>query len=203
MLRKSEPKDAEAIRQVQVSACPADASNAWLLMSLLVVIFFLYQLILMYTVVTTSCTLLEDFWLAPDQLRINPFTAFVLVFSLFGIWALVEVVVAHIGGYSDRWICTFICSVSLVCVLATLATLRMQWEYYEVQWGVRSFQNFTFELMEMPEIIYVDPWREFLTEKMCDDPELHRRLRSEETWIELEKEFLDGGGTFEYIEIGG
>ena len=151
--------------------------------------------------VTMSCNPLEDFWLSSDQSGLTPFNLFAATFLLFGLWAFVEIVASHIGNYGDKWFCTLICSLVILLVLGIMAGLRAQWEYFEVQRGVRSFKNLTFQLAEMPDKIYINPWREFLEEKRCADPEFYENLDSEEEWLQLEEEFKKGGGTFESIEV--
>ncbi len=187
-------------KRIQIIKLEKSTSNSWLLMSLLAIFFFLYQWLVIYTVVTMACTPLEEFWLAPDQLGLNPFRTFIVVFLLFGAWALAEMVSAQIGGYSDRWFCSSICFLVLVCVIAIMATFRMQWEYYEVKWGVRSHQDLTFQAFPMPDEVSIDPWGEFLAKKKCKAPHLFNDIDSEKNWKKLEKEFIDGGGSFERME---
>lgn len=147
------------------------------------------------------CNPLEDFWLSSDQSGLTPFSLFGGIFLLFGLWGLSEIIASHIGNYADKWFCTLMCSLVIIVVIAVMVGLRAQWEYFEVERGVRSFKNLTFQLVDMPEKIYISPWQNFLEEKRCTDPEFLNNLDSEEDWLQLEEEFLDGGGTFESIEV--
>ncbi len=142
-------------------------SNAWLLISLLVIVFFLYQWMIIYTVLTMPCDPLEKFWLAPNQVGIAPFYAFMVTFILLAIWATLEIIAANLSGYSDRWFCTATCSVVLLCIIAVMTTFRAQWEHYEVSWGIRSHQSLTFQVIYMPDEIKIDPGHEAFIHERC------------------------------------
>ena len=176
--------------------CLSVSSHAWLIVSLLVIFFFIYQVTLIYSVMTMDCTPVEQLWLAERRLGFNPFTLFTLVFVLFGLWALLECVLVQVQRTAERWGDTTLCLLALVCVLAALAALRTQWEYSEVQWGQRHHKNITFALVEMPDRIKKNQWHNFLTELRCKDQDFFQKMDSEEAWYHLENLLLEQGASF-------
>lgn len=167
------------------------SGHVWLLVPLLVSFFFIYQVALIYSVMVMDCTPMDQLWLTERRLGFNPFTLFALVFVLFGLWALFEVAIAWLAPPSELWPYRIISLLVVLSVIAILAALRTQWEYFQVQWGQRNHQDFTFALIKMPEQIYKNQWYEFLTELRCEDPSFFESMDSEEAWYQLETLFLE------------
>ena len=134
----------------------AETSNTWCLVGTFAIFYFLYQWLNIYTVIALTCLPLERFWLAEAEVGLSPLEGCLLVFLLFGLWALVEIICAHINKLADRAFCTLVCVILILCVLAALATLRTQWEYHEVQRGEREQDNFTFDMIKAHENVRVD-----------------------------------------------
>lgn len=172
---------------------PTNSSNIWLLVSLLVLFFFVYQVSLIISWITLHCVPLERVWRPRGALLDSPFWLFFLAFILFGVWAVVEILASHSGKYRDRWFCFGVGLLAVACVVATLLTFRAHWEYYEVEWGNRTAPELTFQWGSMGSERSIDHWHEFLLSRQCDNPQLFERM-SDAKWEALQKEFREDRG---------
>lgn len=175
-------------------ALPA-SSNSWLILSLLLLFFFVYQISVIFSVVSLHCAPLEAVWKPAAPLLDSPFWLFVSIFIMFGVWMLVEAISSHLNGAQDRWFCSWVGVCVLACIAATLMTFRAHWEYYEVKAGHRTVPELTFQLAQMGRERHIDPWHVFLRSKQCEDPRILEDL-TDEQWQTLRKAFVEQGGVF-------
>ncbi len=88
-----------------------------------------------------------------------------------------------------------------------MGTFKVQWEHYEIKWGLKNINNVTFKIMDipdkadMPKNIFVNPLSDFYREKRCNDPDLFNNPNIQEVLDRLKQEFLDGGGEFARFKI--
>lgn len=121
-------------------------SHTWLMVAYFLILFFLYELMVIYTVLINGCMPMEHNWLSENKAGISMFAVFIAVFVLFAGWMLVEMSAAHILDYRDKWFCTGIGLVVILLVVAVLGTFRIHWEAYEVLWGERGPFEFSIQL---------------------------------------------------------
>jgi|GEM_PF-5004336 len=124
----------------------SDESHTWLMVAYFLILFFLYEWMVMYTVMINGCLPMEYNWLSENKAGFSLFSVFIVVFVLFAGWMLGEIIASHIGNYRDKWFCTGIGLFVVFLVMAVLGTFRIHWEAYEVLWGERGPFEFSIQL---------------------------------------------------------
>ena len=113
--------------------------NAWLLSICLVIFITLWKFIFFLNlfIADFSCRQRYPFWLAETDAA-APFNLSVFAFSLFGLWALIEIYLAHRTRSPVRWTSTTVGLLCLILSVEMLVGLRAQYESFEIEWGARA-----------------------------------------------------------------
>lgn len=183
-----------------------EASDSLLIVTCLVIFFFIFQWLEIYSVVTVmQCSKISEFWLGTTQDGFNPFTASIAIFSLILIWSVVDASRAIYLNYSDKVVSIVVCATIVLCSIYTARSLWAQWEYFEISWGVLEPENSIFLNVEKSRLARFsrhDAWQDFLHNKRCQDPFRSLNIDSESDWKKLEQEFVSQGGALPWVQYG-
>jgi len=146
----------------------------------------------------------EEFWTWTDESNIGVFKLFIFIFLLFGLWTLLEMIVANKRDLKDKKFCTISSILILIYVVYLMMSFKAHWESFEIKWGKRNYQDFTFKLGHFPENPIKTSWDQFLSDRDCINPHYRRNLNTPEDHKnylnKLYFDFFDSGGTIQDIQ---
>ncbi len=151
-----------------------------------------------------DCMPYEEFWTWKDESGVGLFKIFILIFSLFALWTILEIIIANKCGLEDKRFCTFSGILILIYVAYLMMSFKAHWETFEVKWGKRNYQDITFQFKPFPENPIKTSWDKYLSDRNCTDPHYSRNLNTPEDYKnylnKLYFDFFDSGGTIKDIE---
>ncbi|MCV6620773.1 MAG: hypothetical protein OIF51_03365 [Cellvibrionaceae bacterium] len=116
-----------------------DESHTWLIVSVLVIVFFIYQWQLIYMIVTDSCKLFNSYWLNYGHGIYSPLGLTFLSFFLIAGLSAIELMRAICNLVSDKYFSVLVNSAIIVCALSCMAIQFRQLEYMQVQWDKKRY----------------------------------------------------------------
>lgn len=131
--------------------------DAWLIVSCLVIFFFIFQWLIIYSIVTIQqCDLLAAFWLASGQDGIGVFKTVCLIFGLVLLWSTIDLVRAVCLNYDDKVLSIVVFLGVFTCSVFTARTLWAQWELFQVERGLLVAEQSVFLNADWGIILFND-----------------------------------------------
>ncbi len=178
----------------------SETSNAWLLLSLFLIVFFLYQYMHMNTVNTLKNYHYELFWFDSEATGASSLSQFYLIFILFGLWAVMELYSSIKLNHSDKIFCTITCLSVLVIIGFIQVMHNKEIDYFQHEFRLRSAKPLTFRLNTIPYIPFFSEWDKFKLDKKIKKYNFFECF-SEKNWSDLKQEFITLGGEFKSYEL--
>ena len=180
-----------------------ESSNIWFVIISLLIFHFLYYYLIIHTNVVMDCMPYEEFWTWTDDSGVGLFKVFIFIFVLFGLWAILEAIIAYKKDLKDKVFCIISSALIVIYVIYLLMSFKAHWESFEVKWGQRAYEDLTFQIGYMPENPIKTSWDKFLRDKECANPHYYQELLTPEDhddyWNGLLLEFYNNGGTLEEV----
>jgi len=175
-------------------------SNSWLLLSLFLITYLIFRLILIDTVVTMNSDEFEYFWLSFEMTGASVLSQFYIIFILFGLCALVEMVSIIKQGLCDRTFGIIVCSFIFCCVIAVQFIFNAQISFLQNEYRLNSSKILTYRLTSITYVPFYSAWDKFKKQKKFRDWKSFDCFKKED-WGVLKKEFVASGGSFEQFEL--
>lgn len=142
-------------------------SNTWIVFTTLVIVFFYFQVNVIYSVITTGkCDLFSTYWATVSDAGITIYGTTFLAFTLIGLWALIELTLGALGLVADRFAAIFVNCFIVASAVFCLFALEAQWSAFEVEWSRVQYD----EIIRRPHVTddeYYWAFSQFLTSEVC------------------------------------
>ena len=143
--------------------------DAWLIVSCLVIFFFIFQWFIIYSVVTIQqCDLLSTFWLASGQDGISVFKTVCLIFGLVLLWSIIDLVRAVYLDYDDKIFSIVVFLGVFTCSVFTARTLWAQWELFQIESGLLTAEQSKFLDADWGIILLKDDYKREMGIRICE-----------------------------------
>jgi hypothetical protein len=169
----------------------AVSSSSWLMVTSLLILFFMFRLYLMWSVINGTCGPFYEFWLT-TQNSLNPYFMFYLNFALIGLWAALEFSLVFFklkqAKPGDKLIYTLI----IGCVLCLLYVFNAKWEamaFGRYQDTITYTQKQLDDWQVTKPIKFNRSWGYYFRHKRCLDPDFSQKIETREGYEEERKLF--------------
>lgn len=132
--------------------------SAWLIMSCLVIFFFIFQWLVIYSVVTISyCHDLAKVWMVKNQDGLNLLYIVWGTFILFFLWSLADVFRAIYLNYGDRMLSVVVFLLVAAFTVYVSMALKGLWEITQIEQGFLKKEEAS---VYRDDWIILNPWRD-------------------------------------------
>lgn len=168
-------------------------SNTWVVLSVLTISFSLFQLNLIYSIVTnTECKILSEFWLSPGHNELAVYPTTLTIFILIGAWSCIEFLRGVFNQVIDKYFSIAVNFMAVISITYCIYAMSIQWKYFDLVQD-REYYSFIFARP------YIDSWGaytaydNFVIQKYCDGTYSHRYSESQEDEDRRIAEFSESG----------
>jgi len=166
-------------------------SNTWLVLSILIIFFSLFQLNHLYSILSNNeCKVISEYWLSPGHNGLSVYPTTLAIFILIGAWSCIEFLRGIFDQVVDKYFSIAVNFMAVIFIMYCTYAMSIQWKYFElVQDRVSS--SFIFS----PP--YIDSWEahtaydNFVIKKYCDGTYSHRYSESQEEEDRRRAEFAE------------
>jgi len=167
-------------------------SITWVIFTVLIIIFFIFQWHVIYTLVTNSCDRFANIWLSDRDVGFTVYELTFWIFFLIGVLSLIELIKGVAGLVSDRKLCISINSLILVCVVACCYTQYRLIDYMQLEWSKKEY-SYVYLPPHIKSLKANKVYRSFRHAKHCRGETPHRYPQTVEDAERLRKEFQESG----------
>ena len=171
----------------------ADKSNTWTIFIVLITIFFLFQLNVIFSAVTsTQCRTFEEFWFISQDGVLNVFNMHLLIFLLLAACSVIELVKGILRLVTDVPVAIGVNALIIICCLSSLYVMYVELEYIENKLSVKKYRDIYLK----PHVDGYETHRlfgEYRRKLRCEGTLPYSYPRTQEEYDQLYNDFLEAG----------